>query len=413
MVGAGAAGLMAGITAGRAGRPAVILDGARVLGAKILVSGGGRCNVTHDVVDERAYAGSTPAAIRRVLRQFGVEQTVAFFSELGVELKREETGKLFPVTDRADTVLEALLRAAREAGCDVRPRHRVTAIEATGRGFRLSGAFGEIEARTLVLATGGRSLPKSGSDGAGFEFARGLGHTVTPRLLPALVGLTLERESPLRGLSGIATPVRLELRAGSGRRLHALDGSVLCTHFGVSGPAAMDISRYWQQAHLDDPGARFEVAWLPEERPESLDVALRELGGSTPLAFLDARLPSRLARVLCEAAGVDPSTRGHVLSREQRRALVRAVLEYPLPVTGTRGWNAAEATAGGIPLAEVHLGTMESRVAPGLFLCGEVLDVDGRIGGYNFQWAWSSGHVAGLGVAAARNLEGASAVQEA
>ena len=161
----------------------------------------------------------------------------------------------------------------------------------------------------------------------------------------------------------------------------------------------MDISRCWQDALIDDPGAQLVVSWLPQETAASLDAALQALGPETPLRYLAARLPARLARALCEQAGVDPSTPGHALRREQRRALVHAVLDAPLPVTGTRGWANAEATAGGVPLSEVHLDTMESRVSPGLYLCGELLDVDGHIGGYNFQWAWSSGTLAGRGAA--------------
>jgi predicted Rossmann fold flavoprotein len=400
VVGAGAAGLMAAITAGRAGRPALVLDGARRLGAKILVSGGGRCNVTHDEVDESSYAGSTPPAIRRVLRRFEVARTIEFFADLGVELKREETGKLFPVTDSARTVLDALLRAAREAGAELRHPCRLEGIAPLeAGGFSLQTSGGVIAARQVIFATGGRSLPKSGSDGAGIELARGLGHRVTPELVPALVGLTVEEGSFVRRLSGVSTGARLEVRAASGKRLARIRGSTLCTHFGLSGPAPMDISRHWQLARLEDPGAHLVIAWLPDEDSDSLDAALRDLGAASVHSYLARRLPARLARALCEEAQVDPSTNGHTLRREERRALVRAVLECPIPVTGTRGWNHAEATAGGIPLADVHLETLESRLAPGLYLCGEMLDVDGRIGGYNFQWAWASGYVAGTAAA--------------
>lgn len=402
VVGAGAAGLMAAIWAGRSGRPAVALDGARKLGAKILVSGGGRCNVTHDRVDERAYAGSTPPAIRRVLRRFDVEETIGFFAELGVELKREDTGKLFPKTDSARTVLDALLRAARAAGTDLRPGCRVDGVQRIEDGrFRLHTEQGEIVTSRVILATGGRSLPRSGSDGAGIEIARGLGHSVTPHLVPALVGLTLADGSYVRTLSGLAAEARLEVRSGSGRLLHAIAGPTLCTHVGLSGPAPMDVSRHWQLAVLEDPQATLVVSWLPGETAESLDAGLQRLESSTPQRYLAQRLPARLARALCLLADVDPDTTGHTLTRTARRALVRAVTSTPLPVTGTRGWNNAEATAGGIPLNEVRLATMESRVAPGLYLCGELLDVDGRIGGYNFQWAWSSGYVAGTAAAAA------------
>lgn len=411
IVGAGAAGLMAAIAAGRAGARPVVLDGARVLGAKILVAGGGRCNVTHDVVDERAYAGSTPAAIRNVLRRFTVEQTIAFFADLDVRLKREETGKLFPATDSARTVLDALLRAAHEAGAEIRHPCRVAAIERVGNGdaptYLVRGAWGMIEARRVILATGGRSLPRSGSDGAGFAFARGLGHTVV-RQFPALVALTVAEGHFVRDLAGVATEAVVEVRGGSGKRLASMAGAVLCTHFGLSGPAAMDASRHWQAAVADDAGVQLVVRWLPEVSAQQFDAALQGLGARTVGRYLgECGLPARLARALCDAAGVDTGAAGHALRREERRALVRAVLDAPVPVTGTRGWANAEATAGGVPLAEVRPETMESRVAPGVHLCGEVLDVDGRIGGYNFQWAWSSGHVAGTG--AARALAAAEA----
>jgi predicted Rossmann fold flavoprotein len=401
-VGAGAAGLMAAIWARRTG-PAcdvVLLDGARTLGAKILVSGGGRCNVTHDTVDALAFAGSSRNAIRKVLRRFDVAQTVAFFAELGVALKREETGKLFPTTDTARTVLDALLKAARAAGVRVLNPWRVTQVE---RGFALISADGaRLEARRVVLATGGKSLPKTGSDGAGYALARALGHTVTPRIFPGLVPLTLPADHPLCALSGLSARATLEVRDARGRRLAAFSDSTLCTHFGLSGPAVLDVSRYLIDARLDDRDAGLFANWLPGETLESVDEALRQ---AAPARYLGTRLPERLARALCGVAGVPWSTGAHQLTREARRALARAVAALPLPVTGDRGFNFAEVTAGGIPLDELRLETLESRACPGLFVCGEVCDVDGRIGGYNFQWAWASGYVAG--VSAARSTEAA------
>jgi predicted Rossmann fold flavoprotein len=401
VVGAGAAGLMAAIQAARTGpgREVIALDGARRLGAKILISGGGRCNVTHHSVDETAFAGSTRPAIRKVLRRFGVARTVEFFGALGVELKREETGKLFPVSDRARTVLDALLRGAGAAGVIVRNPWRVEAIERAGDAFRLRSAAGEpLDADRVVLASGGRSVPKTGSDGHGHAMVRALGHSITPRVFPALVPLTLPRDHPLCTLSGLSVPVRLEVRAASGRRLAEIEGPLLCTHFGLSGPAAMDISRYWIDARFEDPAASLVVRWLPVSEPDALDAALRGLGPGTPAGLLAQWLPDRLARVLCALAGVDPGRSGHRLTRPERTALARAVLEMPLPVTGDRGFGYAEVTAGGVPLSELRLETMESRVCPGLYLCGEICDVDGRIGGFNFQWAWASGYVAGVSV---------------
>ena len=395
---------MAAIQAARRGRcrEVIALDGARTLGAKILISGGGRCNVTHHAVDETAFAGSTRPAIRKILRRFDVARTVEFFAELGVALKREETDKLFPVSDRARTVLDALLRGAREAGVTLRNPWRVEAVERTGATFRLRSAAGEqLEADQVVLAPGGRSLPKTGSDGHGHAIARGLGHSITPRVFPGLVPLTLPHDHPLCALSGLSVPARLEVRAGSGRRRARIEGSLLCTHFGLSGPGVLDVSRYFIEARFEDPGAVLVASWLPDTEPGALDAALRGLGAATPGGLLAQWLPDRLARALCAIAGVAAARPGHRLTKQERTALGRAVLEMPLPVTGDRGFGHAEVTAGGVPLSELRLETMESRRCPGLYLCGEICDVDGRIGGFNFQWAWASGHVAGVSVGSA------------
>jgi predicted Rossmann fold flavoprotein len=375
-----------------------------VLGAKILVAGGGRCNVTHHAVDETAYAGSSRNAVRKVLGRFDVARTVEFFESLGVTLKREETGKLFPTTDDAHTVLDALLRALGEARAEVAHPWRAGRVERAKDGaFVLTRAEGgdQIRARRVVLATGGKSLPKTGSDGHGYAIARSLGHSITPRVFPALVPLTLPKDHWICGLSGLTVAATLEVRAGTGKRLVSFTNSTLCTHFGLSGPSVLDISRYFTDSRFSDPGAVLVMNWLPGESPGTLDAALRVLGRVTPVRFLSERLPERLVRALCEAAGVEASAPGHALTRDARRALVTAVAECPLPVTGDRGFTYAEVTAGGVPLSEVRLETMESRVCPGLYLCGEILDVDGRIGGFNFQWAWASGFVAGCGAAGA------------
>jgi predicted Rossmann fold flavoprotein len=438
VIGAGAAGLMAGITAARAApagpsRKIVILDGAKTLGAKILVAGGGRCNVTHHSVDESAFAGSSRNAIKNVLRSFPVKRTVAFFSELGVELKQEPTGKLFPTTDSARTVLDALLNAARDAGAEIIHPWRVDTITRAPDGtFLITRAPGPapspsdhqspvpgprcLSSPRLILATGGLSLPKTGSDGHGHTLARSLGHSITPRVHPALVPLTIAKSHWICALSGLTVPATLELRSATGKRLVSFTNSTLCTHFGLSGPSVLDISRYYTGAHAQDPGAHLVINWLAGTPPETLDAALlgargpsiaRWLAESAPHAqsvvdHVNVGMPDRLARALCDSAHppVEPSTPVHALTKIQRRAIVAAATATPLPVTGDRGYLFAEVTAGGVPLSELHLATMESRITPGLFLCGELCDVDGRIGGFNFQWAWASGHAAGQGAAA-------------
>jgi hypothetical protein len=416
VVGVGAAGLMAAISAGRTTRRLnkslriVGLDAAGKLGAKMLLAGGGRCNVTHDAVDEEDFAGSTPGAIKKVLRRLDVPATVKFFRGIGVELKREETGKLFPTTDDAHTVLSALLSAAREAGVQLRHPAKVRqvrwcpppAAEDAGA-FSLSGPFGALLARRVILATGGKSLPKTGSDGHGYEIARGLGHHTTSLLLPGLVPLTLHESCFLRRLSGLSAQAAMQVRLSTGKPLKSFTDSTLCTHFGLSGPAALNISRYYLHALAEDPQAALFINWLPGKTPDSLSTRLIEIAGqsgrTTIGRFMAERLPQRLAYALCRHAGVDPSSAVQGLARDPRRRLVLATTDMPLPVTGSRGFGHAEVTAGGVPLKELRLDTMESRLCPGLYLCGEICDVDGRIGGFNFQWAWASGFVAGASAA--------------
>ncbi len=418
VIGAGAAGLMAAISAGRAGRGLriVALDSAQRLGAKILVAGGGRCNVTHFEVDERQYAGSSSHAIKKVLRRFDVPQTIQFFRDFDVELKREDTGKLFPTTDDAHTILNALLTAAREVGVELRHPHRVESISRDDEGFLISGRSSDLSLRAsvpsslrasrVILATGGKSLPKTGSDGHGYTIAKSLGHSITPTF-PALVPLTLPKDHWICSLSGITIDATVELRAATGKRLKSFTNSTLLTHFGLSGPSILDISRYYLdqgegvgRRSASGGSVQLILNFLPAQSLEQTDTDLQRLNKLSPARYLrDHGLPDRLAEALCRAASIDPAAAAHTLTRDSRRALARAITETPLPVTGSRGYLFAEVTAGGVPLSELHLDTMESRLCPGLYLCGEVCDVDGRIGGFNFQWAWASGFVAGSSAA--------------
>ena len=402
VIGAGAAGLMAAIFAGRAGGRVIALDGAKRIGAKILISGGGRCNVTHDVVRAGDFNGSRNA-IAKVLRTFDVPATVEFFADLGVRLDREEGGKLFPASNRAGDVLEALLHAARTAKVEVASERVVSLERAAGDATGASGRFlinGRIGARKVILATGGRSVPKTGSDGSGYALARGLGHTVTP-IFPALVPLVVEAGHWITTLSGTSVDAELSVKASTGRVLQRERGSMLFTHFGLSGPVVLDISRHWIAAQP----ATLHANVLPGETFESLDEAFvtetRRNPSATLASLLRRRLPDRLVAIL--APGISPLAR---VGKDVRRAVVRAVVELPLPVVRDRGFDYAEVTAGGVPLTEVDVRTMESRLTPGLHLCGEILDVDGRIGGYNFQWAWASGSLAGTSAGASRPREG-------
>jgi len=407
IVGAGAAGLFAAAWAGRTGREAgrmpsiLALDGARKLGAKILVAGGGRCNVTHWRVADSDFAGSSGPAIRKVLARFTADDTVAFFKAAGVELKREETGKLFPVTDSARTVLDALVREATLAGATLVHPARVETISRNAAGFLIATSVGPVQAARVILCTGGRSLPKSGSDGGGHRLASSLGHSLTDPIVPALVPLVLPAGHWITELSGLTLQAELVLSTASGKRIKTCAGSTLCAHFGLSGPAVLDISRHWLVAHAESATTaisppRLSINWLPGMTADTVDVLLLAAPGRSPLAILRDHLPDRLARRLCELASA-PTTGD--LPRDARKRLVTLLTGTPLDVTGDRGFTLAEATAGGVPLAEVRLDTMESRICPGLHFAGEVLDVDGRIGGFNFQWAWASAFLAGVAAA--------------
>jgi len=402
IVGAGAAGLATAIFAARRGvkGPILLFEGAQRPGAKILVSGGSRCNVTNAVVTERDFSGSAGHLVKRVLRAFGVDETVGFFREIGVPLHEEEHGKLFPDANRSKVVLEALLGEVELRGVRLLAGERVLEVAARGGGgYRVTTSRGVHEVARVVLATGGLSLPKTGSDGLGLEIARRFGHSIVPTT-PALVPLVLAG-SFHAPLSGVAHEAELSV-LDPGRRPFRRKGSLLWTHFGVSGPVVLDVSRAYLRAGLEGGSPVLEANLLPGRDFAWVERELVELAAETSRAgvarALARRLPQAVAQAVAADAGCGETTLGR-LTREERRTLVRGVVERRLPVVGSRGYSFAEATAGGVPLAEVDTATMHSKRQPGLFLVGEMLDVDGRIGGFNFQWAWSSGWVAAGGLA--------------
>ncbi len=402
IVGAGAAGLATAIFIKRANprRSVRLLEGAKAPGAKILISGGARCNVTNRLVSEQDFWGGRRSVIRRVLSGLTVGDTIRFFRELGVPLHEEEDGKIFPDSGRSRDVLAALLQGVETAGAELLPNSRVLAIERTQSGFRLATSRGTMESRFVVLATGGRSLPKSGSDGAGLEFARSLGHTIVPTT-SALVPLVLDETSSTainRELAGVTHEAELAVWI-DGRVATRLSGSLLWTHVGISGPVALNASRHWLRAEVEGRPVRLTLSFCPGGTFETqhafwtaMVAARSKVSLVTALAGI---VPMSVAAVLLDRLQIDPTRPLAHITRAERRRVVRAITEWPLPVTGCRGYTFAEATAGGVALDEVDSATMESRVSRGLYLVGEILDVDGRIGGFNFQWAWSTAFLAG------------------
>ena len=410
IVGAGAAGLAAAVFCARAvshTRRVICVDGAKTIGAKILVSGGSRCNVTNRVVTERDFWGGDRRVMRDVLRAYPASRAMAFFEELGVPLREEEDGKCFPESNRARTVLDALIRALNNSGAELHTDSRISSIEGGHEeDFVLTTANGRTyRAPYVVLATGGRSLPKTGSDGTGYAFARAFGHGYV-ETTPALVPLVLD-DSRHAQLSGVAHPAAVTVRS-DGAASVCLTGAMLWTHFGISGPVILNASRHWLRSRLEGRDATVVLCVVPGETFVSVEEWLTAEQRHRPRALVRtvvaARVPAAVADAWIERAGIEASTTLSHLTREDRRRLIHALLEMPLDVRDSRGYNYAEVTAGGIPLTEIDPATMESRVRRGLYLIGEMLDVDGRIGGFNFQWAWSSAWVAAAAIG--RKLQG-------
>ena len=405
IVGAGAAGLATAIFAARNNPDLKIaaLDGVTKLGAKILVSGGGRCNVNNREVFADDFNGGSQHIIRRILNRLPVAETIAFFREIGVTLHEEEFGKLFPDSNKARTVLDALIAEARRRNIDLRCEHRVESITRGADCFDISTTQGIIRAAHVVLATGGKSLPKTGSDGHGYALAQSLGHSLTPTT-PALAPLVLSGGFH-KPLSGIAHDVELIILK-EGQKPVRIRGPMLWTHFGVSGPAALDASRHWHRAVLENRKVKVAANLLPAETLESLDDRLIAGAKDRPKQKLANALTDLLPARVADAVLAELKISSHVqlahFSRDDRRRLARAITEWPLPIIDSRGYAYAEVTAGGIPLGEIDAKTMQSRVCPGLYLVGEILDCEGRLGGFNFQWAWSTGFVAAHGLTGGR-----------
>jgi predicted Rossmann fold flavoprotein len=398
VIGAGAAGLLATVRAAERGRRTLLLEKNRKPGVKILMSGGTRCNLTH-ATDNRGIVeafGPPGRFLHSALAALSVQETIDLFEAEGVATKVEETGKVFPVSNKAIDVLDALLRRLRRSGATLALAEPVLDLRPTPPGFALTTPHRTVRAARVILTSGGRSYPGSGTTGDGYRFADQLGHAlVTPR--PALVPVKVSAGWVV-DLRGVTLPdVVVTVREGD-RRLAGRSGSLLFAHFGLSGPVILDVSRVIS-GHPRPETLRLEIDWLPALAEAALDEYLRTeavASGKKQLAVvLAAHLPRRLCDTLLALAGLPVERKAAALSKTDRTRLVAHVKRLPLAVAGTLGFEKAEVTAGGIALDDVDSRTMQSKRAPGLWIAGEVLDLDGPIGGYNFQAAFSTGWLAG------------------
>jgi predicted Rossmann fold flavoprotein len=424
ILGAGAAGLCTAIRAAERGKSVVLIEKNRRAGVKILMSGGTRCNLTNarglrdlSVVSgpiDPTYDRSLSRGARAIqeafapsgrflgpsLRALSVEQTVSLFEAEGVATKVEANGKIFPASDRAVDVLEALLRRLDRSAAELRTNSPALAVEPGADGFHVVTPDGSIAARRVVVSVGGQSYPGCGTSGDGYTIARGFGlKIVEPR--PALTPLRFQVDW-VRELKGLTLPdarVRVVVVRNQ-ETLQERREAVLFAHFGLTGPAILDVSRAVARYEGTEP-LELHIDLIPQIRFEEMEQRLAAdcRAGRPSVAALIARVtPRRLADVLMTLADVPLDRAGPELSKPERRRLVALLKDLPLPIGGTLGFAKAEVTSGGVSLDEVNPDNLESRRQPGLHFIGEVLDLDGLIGGYNFQAAWSMGWLAGESV---------------
>lgn len=410
VVGAGAAGLLAATRTAERGRKTLLVEKNKRSGVKILISGGTRCNLTH-ACDPRGIVeafGTQGKFLHSALAALGPRDLVELVETEGVLTKTEPTGKIFPVSDKATDVLAALLRRLERSGCVLATQEAVQSIDRVDGRFQITTERRSLTAESLAITTGGCSYPGSGTTGDGYPWAAKFGHTIVPAR-PALVPVTTNVDW-VRDLKGITVPdvaVTVQPRAKEGavettastaRPLASRRGSFLFTHFGLSGPVALDVSRAIT-GHPQPQSLDLVCDFLPALSDAAFDQTLqddaRAAGKRLFSSILPDLLPRRLSDALLKLAGIPEDLRCAELGKAARTRLILAFKHCRIPVSGTLGFKKAEVTAGGISLAEVDSRTMQSRLVPKLYLAGEVLDLDGPIGGFNFQAAFSTGWLAG------------------
>jgi len=418
IVGAGAAGLMAATSAASRGLKVLLLEKNKKLGVKILISGGTRCNITHN------------CSVREVVKRFGKcgnflhsplhalppEAVIEKIEAEGVATKVEHTGKIFPVSDRAIDVRDALVSMARNAGAEIISACAVETITKEDDNFSVAASSNQFQSKNLLITTGGLSYPGCGTTGDGYAWAKQFGHTITPTV-PALVPLlnNCSWANDLKGITienagiGVWQPSAVAAEGEKTRKnkpLAKATGSFLFTHFGFSGPTALDVSRA-VALHPDRKTLTLHVDFLPECKPnrlhDMLDEKRRVNGKQITGNLLNEMFPKRLAESLLSAAGVSLEAKNAELSNTSLAAICQQIKNTPFALNGTLGFEKAEVTAGGVSLDEVDSSTMQSKLHDRLYFAGEVLDLDGPIGGFNFQSAFSTGWLAGQSVVAVRD----------
>lgn len=403
IIGGGASGLMAAISAAESGAAVTILEHMPRAGKKILATGNGKCNMTNRELSAACYRCPDPGFPMEVIRKFPVEDTLLAFRSMGV-LAMDRNGYVYPASGQAQTVLEALLEKAGSLGVRILCGCEVHSIAKKGGRFQAQTSQGAFEGDFLVLAAGSMAAKATGSDGSGYGLAKSFGHKVN-RPLPALVQLRCRMEG-LKAAAGVRCEARVSLYAeegkktGTGCRLLASDrGELQITDYGISGIPVFQVSRFASEALAQGQKVSAVLDFLPAcSFQQAVDLLTEQracLKDWKASFFINGIFNRKLAGVLLKAAGIPFEEKIASISARQVKKLAALIKEYPLPVSGTNPYEQAQTCMGGVSVREVNPSTMESKLVPGLYFAGEILDVDGICGGYNLQWAWSSGHLAG------------------
>lgn len=398
IVGGGAAGMMAAITAARCGALVTLLEGKDRPGKKILSTGNGKCNLGNEKLDTEEYYTESPNFLEKCLGRFGTADTVAFFQEIGLMLKRKG-GYLYPMSEQASSVLDVLRHELHRQKVHVITDCKIEAVEMVGAGIRLKGGGKMYCFDRVILACGGQAAPKTGSDGSGYRLAEKLGHSLIP-VVPALVQLRC-REGFLKAVAGVRADVLLTAAAGDGALIQER-GELQLTDYGISGIPVFQVSRMVNYILRKEKEVEIRLDFLPDITEE----ALRQLAadrkhlqrGCTVEAFFTGLLNKKLMLLFVRLAGLKAAEDAASADQKKMSLVYRLCKCFTVHVIGSNSFDNAQVCAGGVPLDEVT-GQLESRKAPGIYFAGEILDVDGRCGGYNLQWAWCSGHIAGMAAA--------------
>ncbi|WP_255332314.1 NAD(P)/FAD-dependent oxidoreductase [Methanocalculus taiwanensis] len=399
IIGGGPAGLFCAANIRPQGFRIILFEKKREAGRKLLITGSGRCNLTHggDIRKFEQHYGEKGAFLKPALRGYTNREIIAFFEERGCPLYADENEKIFPVSEKADDILSVLISACRENNVMIRQHTPVRAVERTSTGFLIQTEWQNIRADILVIATGGASYPSTGSTGDGYRFAKSLGHTITA-IGPALAPVYPDKY-PFSDLAGISFDEITVSILREGRVARKVTGDLLLTHNGLSGPVILHASRYIRD------GDSLRIAFLPEKEHNTIasSITLGSAAAGKRLVktiLSDLPLPARFIQRLTEEAGLSPDCTVAHLSREKRKELLRLLTGWTFLIKSVGGFDQAMATRGGVSLEEINNKTMESRLLPGLYCIGEVLDIDGDSGGYNLQAAFSTAY------AAARSISG-------